>query len=549
MEAKKEMKDMNLLEAMERIVALAKGSELSDEFYNKADEYICFIADKLLLSKEQSVMLSLFVNNSDECNIVISDIAKFLHCNTIRVLKYMSDIDELVRREHVFRRADSIKFVFRIHADVVDSFRRNELFTVQVKTNLSAKELFTNISEVFEMRDDKDLSYEQTELKINRLLEANMHLQFVQRLQEYDIPKDDKLLLILFCHLLVNRSTDEISFHHISFLYPSNGWNELKYLLTTGDHTLLRCQRIEYVNDGGLADCEAFRLTRETKRELLSELNLTSMSQACKGMIKAKDIVAKQLYYEKDTQQQIAELEDLLEENRYQQIHSRMKEAGFRCGFTCLFYGAPGVGKTETVLQLARKTGRNIIQVNVEQIKSMWVGESEKNIKEIFNDYRNLVEMQPLAPILLFNEADAVIGTRLKGAERATDKMENSLQNIILQEMERIDGILIATTNLVQNFDKAFERRFLYKVKFNAPSIQTRRHIWQAIMPEISEETASWLASHYNLSGGQIENVARRYAINTVLYGPPAEELPTLCKCCVNESKETYGTSQIGFSK
>ena len=132
MEAKKEMKDMNLLEAMEHIVALAKGSELNDEFYNKADEYICFIADKLQLSKEQSVMLSLFVNNSDECNIVISDIAKFLHCNTIRVLKYMSNIDELVRREYVFRRADSIKFVFRIHADVVDSFRRNELFTVQV---------------------------------------------------------------------------------------------------------------------------------------------------------------------------------------------------------------------------------------------------------------------------------------------------------------------------------------------------------------------------------------------------------------------------------
>ena len=97
-------------------------------------------------------------------------------------------------------------------------------------------------------------------------------------------------------------------------------------------------------------------------------------------MIKAKDIVAKQLFYEKDTQQQIAELEDLLDEKRYHQIHNRMKEAGFRCGFTCLFYGAPGVGKTETVLQLARKTGRNISQVNVDQIKSMWVGESEKNI-------------------------------------------------------------------------------------------------------------------------------------------------------------------------
>lgn len=549
MEAKKEMKDMNLLEAMEHIVALAKGSKLSDEFYNKADEYICFIADKLQLSKEQSVMLSLFVDNSDSRNILASDIAEFLQCTTIQIIKCMNDVDELVRREYILKREDERQLSFRVPIDVIESLTNNEAFVVKAKTNLSASELMMELETIFEKRGNKELSYEQTASKTKCLLENNVDLAFSRKLREYALNEEDQTLLILFCHLFANNNDDEIRFHDIEFLFPKRQWNKIKCMLNAKCHTLQYLQLIEYGNDNGLADRETFRLTREAKRELLSELNLSSMSQACKGMIKAKDIVAKQLYYEKDTQQQIAELEDLLEENRYQQIHSRMKEAGFRCGFTCLFYGAPGVGKTETVLQLARKTGRNIIQVNVEQIKSMWVGESEKNIKEVFNDYRNLVEMQPLAPILLFNEADAVIGTRLKGAERATDKMENSLQNIILQEMERIDGILIATTNLVQNFDKAFERRFLYKVKFNAPSIQTRRHIWQSIMPEISEETASWLASHYNLSGGQIENVARRYAINTILYGPPAEELPTLCKCCVHESKETYGTSQIGFSK
>jgi len=549
MEAKKEMKDMNLLEAMEHIVALAKGSELDDEFYNKADEYICFVADKLQLSKLQSVMLALFVDKSDSRNIHASDIAEFLQCTTIQIIKCMNNVDQLVRREYILKREDERQIAFRVPTDVIESLTNNEAFVVKAKANLSTSELMLELETVFEMRGNKELSYEQTASKTKRLLENNVNLAFSRKLREYALNEEDQTLLILFCHLFANNDDDEIRFHDIEFLFPKRQWNRIKYMLNAKCHTLQYLQLIEYGNDNGLADRETFRLTRKAKRELLSELNLTSMSQACKGMIKAKDIVAKQLFYENDTQQQIAELEDLLEENRYQQIHSRMKEAGFRCGFTCLFYGAPGVGKTETVLQLARKTGRNIIQVNVEQIKSMWVGESEKNIKEIFNDYRNLVEMQPLAPILLFNEADAVIGTRLKGAERATDKMENSLQNIILQEMEKIDGILIATTNLVQNFDKAFERRFLYKVKFNAPSIQTRRHIWQSIMPEISEETASWLARHYNLSGGQIENVARRYAINTILYGLPTEELPTLCKCCENESKETYGISQIGFSK
>ena len=549
MEAKKEMKDMCLLDVMERVVALARGSELSDEFYNKAEEDICFIADKLQLSKQQSVILSIFVDNSDSRNIFTSDIADFLEFTTIQFIKCMNDVDELVRREYILKREDERQLSFRVPIDVLEALRNNEAFVVKAKTNLSASELMMELETVFEMRKNKDLSYEQTASKAKCLLENNVGLAFSRKLREYALNEEDQTLLILFCHLFANNNDDEIRFHDIEFLFPKRQWNRIKCMLNTKCHTLQYLQLIEYGNDNGLADRETFRLTREAKRELLSELNLSSMSQAYKGTIKAKDIVAKQLYYENDTQQQIAELEDLLDENRYQQIHSRMKEAGFRCGFTCLFYGAPGVGKTETVLQLARKTGRNIIQVNVEQIKSMWVGESEKNIKALFDDYRNQVESLSLAPILLFNEADAVIGIRHKSAERAIDKMENSLQNIILQEMEKIDGILIATTNLVQNFDKAFERRFLYKVKFNAPSIQTRRHIWQSIMPEISEESASWLASHYNLSGGQIENVARRYAINTILYGQPAEELPTLCKCCENESKETYGTSQIGFSK
>lgn len=549
MEAKKEMKDMNLLEAMEHIVALARGSELSDEFYNKADEYICFVAEKLQLSKLQSVMLALFVDKSDNRNILASNIAEFLQCTTIQIIKCMNDVDELVRREYILKREDERQLSFRVPIDVLEALRNNEAFVVKAKTNLSVSELMMELETVFEMRGNKELSYEQTASKTKCLLENNVDLAFSRKLREYALNEEDQTLLILFCHLFANNNDDEIRFHDIEFLFPKRQWNRIKCMLNAKCHTLQYLQLIEYGNDNGLADRETFCLTRQAKRELLGELNCSSMSQVCKGMIKAKDIVAKQLFYENDTQQQIAELEDLLDENRYQQIHSRMKKAGFRCGFTCLFYGAPGVGKTETVLQLARKTGRNIIQVNVEQIKSMWVGESEKNIKALFDSYRNQVEMQQLAPILLFNEADAIIGTRLKGAERATDKMENALQNIILQEMERIDGILIATTNLVQNFDKAFERRFLYKVKFNAPSIQTRRHIWQAIMPEISEETASWLASHYNLSGGQIENVARRYAINTILYGPPTEELPTLCKCSENESKETYGISQIGFSK
>ena len=186
------------------------------------------------------------------------------------------------------------------------------------------------------------------------------------------------------------------------------------------------------------------------------------------------------------------------------------------------------------------------MQVNVSEIKSKWVGDSEKNVKALFDDYRCKVRECEVTPILLFNEADAIIGKRKSGAENAVDKMENSLQNIILQEMETLDGILIATTNLEQNMDKAFERRFLYKIKFNKPSVEARQHIWQTMIPSLSADAAFQLATRYDFSGGQIENIARHHAIDSILHGADADDLQTLISHCDRERLENK-VRRIGF--
>jgi SpoVK/Ycf46/Vps4 family AAA+-type ATPase len=81
---------------------------------------------------------------------------------------------------------------------------------------------------------------------------------------------------------------------------------------------------------------------------------------------------------------------------------------------------------------------------------------------------------------------------------RAVDQMENSMQNIILQEIENLDGILIATTNLTQNIDKAFDRRFLYKIEFKKPEIQVRKSIWKSMFPDLSGRDAFMLASNFD---------------------------------------------------
>jgi SpoVK/Ycf46/Vps4 family AAA+-type ATPase len=177
----------------------------------------------------------------------------------------------------------------------------------------------------------------------------------------------------------------------------------------------------------------------------------------------------------------------------------------------------------------------------------MRVGESEKNIKRLFDTYRAKVKDSAIAPILLFNEADAIISKRREGAERAVDKMENSIQNIILQEMETLDGILIATTNLEQNMDKAFERRFLYKIKFEKPTVEARMSMWREMIPTLEEEDSRVLASKYDFSGGQIENIARHYTIGNILHGECKNIVEELSVYCDSERLEPPGRHRVGF--
>lgn len=552
MDMSRKKKSLDLLSAVEHIVDKAKDSQLSSEFYRKADRYIRYMSAKLDLTKEQCVMMALFIDNSDDSSITLGDFGQYVGCRTTRLIRYMNDIDVLEKREMVRCCRDRRGISYRVPMEVIESFQHDEKYVPADCSGLTCHQLFGMIEEIFDMRHAEELSYYGMCEKISDLFDSNKQLLFVQKLDNYKLSGDDKMLLILFSHLFVNNNDDNIGYHDLEFMYGREErrlWKRIKGYLYEGSHHLLNAKMIEYNNDNGFVNRESFKMTQQAKRDIFSELNLPTMSENKKkgDVLKAEDIVEKKLFYDTSIQSQITELEKLLDDSQYQLIRSRLKESGFRCGFTCLFYGEPGTGKTETVLQLARKTGRDIMQVNISEIKSMWVGESEKNIKQIFDSYRKKVEEFKITPILLFNEADAIIGKRQEGAERAVDKMENTIQNIILQEMETLDGILIATTNLAQNMDKAFERRFLYKIHFTKPTLEARASIWHEMIPVLSEDESRSLALKYDFSGGQIENIARHYTIDSILHGTSDNVLETLLCHCDNERLDSKGHRTIGF--
>jgi SpoVK/Ycf46/Vps4 family AAA+-type ATPase len=193
-----------------------------------------------------------------------------------------------------------------------------------------------------------------------------------------------------------------------------------------------------------------------------------------------------------------------------------------------------------------------VVQVDIAASKSKWYGESEKRVKDIFDRYRRLVRWcrkeKHRVPILLFNEADALIGKRMEFGDhaRSVDQTANALQNIILQEIENLEGILIATTNLTSNMDAAFERRFLYKIEFEKPAAHARRAIWQSLMTDLDETAAAELSKRFDFSGGQIENVARKRTVERILAGGEVP-LDTLIDFCKDETLAAENGTAIGF--
>ena len=540
---KKDVEPIDLLQAFEIIVEKAKGSSLGEEFYQEADPYLGFVSDKLCISKRASVIMALFADRCYDTQIRFSDLTEYLDCRILTLLRYSNETQKLIDKEYICQnRIEGLSY--SIPMEVMEAFQHNQRYIPSDVDEFTARELFDKFDELFSKCRCEKLNKQVLRKKLRALVVKNSNLAFVKAMALYDINVEDKdfPLFILLCTLFVIDGDDDIRSHDLDFIYEEGEsvWRWAKRDLSQGNHRFLQKKFIEYTNDDGFADRESFKITDSAKKLLFSEMNLSAIrgSRLKGGMLSFESIKPKQLFYNDKERKLVEELAALLDEKNFQGIRDRLKETNFRSGFACLFYGAPGTGKTETVLQIARKTGRDLIQVNISDIKSMWVGESEKNIKGIFDDYRKMVKQSAKTPILLFNEADAIIGKRMVGAEKAVDKLENNIQNIILQEIEQLDGILIATTNLAENMDKAFERRFLYKVKFEKPDLHGRLQIWQTMIPSLNDADASFLAARYDFSGGEIENIARHYTIQSILHGKPADMLKSLVGYCDSERLE-----------
>lgn len=540
--------NLTLLQAIETVAVSSKDSKMSADFLKASSPEIKFLAEQYGISERQAVIFAICIDEGPN-RVDYHDLARHLDLSNIAVLAFAKDIDALVHRRLLRYRDVKDEDDFDVPSAVIRCLKHNEVYQLPVHKGLDCAGMFEVLNQWFDDLNNDAIGPKELIEEIHKLFDDNPKVAFGQKVNQLCLDETEELLLIKFCYYLICNDDNDIRFNQMeNVFYNTADFNNAKAALRSDGHTLQTAKLIEFRCEDGIVNNTQFKLTEDAMRDLLAELKINTTEEHLADVIKPDQLTPKTMFYTETVQHQVEELNRFFEPEQYAKICERMQERGFRQGFTCLFHGSPGSGKTETVYQLARLTGRSIMTVDVPSIKSKWVGDSEKNIKALFDRYRSLVQRAEKAPILLFNEADAIIGIRKAGAENAVDKMENTIQNIILQEMETLDGIMIATTNLTENLDSAFERRFLYKIRFDKPDATVRGKIWQQMIPELKASDAATLAEHFDFSGGQIENIARKHAINSILYGNDSEMLPILedyCRC--EQLNNNVTRKRIGF--
>jgi len=522
--------EWTIITALDRIWNLIDEHGLSIELWMYSNGPFTYLTEKLGFNKMQVVFLAILIEAGE--TLSWKKIGNVLRVSRITMMTYTEDVEDMVKKRWVTRRGtrDNCQGFALAHG-VVTALRHNQTFVPEKIDGLDIQQFVDRLqTHMNKGLSDHMVEFEHIEDFIDELAKANPHLPLCHEVLKYDdIHVRSLFLFAVHDHAtFAGQDNEGLDIMSIDRNYPFE-WecNDMRRKLENGTHVLIHDGYIEHKCVNGMADSTQYVLTRKTKETLLSgfepHVKLTK-SASTKDMVCSSNITEKALFYNEDEAKQLGQLTDLLGADKLKEVQQRLTEHGMRKGFACLFHGGPGTGKTETVLQIARKTGRDILQVNLADMRDKYVGESEKNIKEIFTRYRTLCKESEVMPILFFNEADAIFGKRttIGGNNPTVEKMENAMQNIILQEMENLDGILIATTNLTGNLDTAFERRFIFKIEFRKPEVEAKAKIWRSMLTDLSEEDALNLAREYDFSGGQIENIARKHIMQYVLTGEKA---------------------------
>lgn len=548
--------ETSILALIERTFNKLKDSKLSGQNLKKV---ICQLKPDLSAighffdcTQEEALFFSLIFGLRVVCNSVYyNDIIHYLDCNPFFI----------VGNEAIFKNLQKKRLITKD-----DNWGRNSVnlnITKEAYQAVAANKslpygnpgynnlysLLQKIDDLIAERRREVISTLELFEEVQYILKAESKLSIIADIHKLHLNVKESTVLLYLCYQFANGEEHTDLNEMLNMVFDTMGEKvNMKKELLNKESVIVSKDLVAFENDYFLIG-RSVKLTDKAIEELFNnEAGLFECKKTYKPvhahLILPEPAKIKQLFLNQEEENQIHLLYTLLQEDKLGSVIEKFRQSGVAKGIIVLLYGDSGTGKTETVYNLARHTDRHILMVDVAQIKDKYVGESEKRIRQLFAEYKKAISYFDKLPILLFNESDALINKRIE-VNSSVDQMNNSIQNILLQELEDFEGILFATSNLHMNLEKAFERRFLYKIQFKMPDIPTREKIWTSKLPDLKGEEVSYLSEKFSFTGGQIDNVVRKYVLEGIIYENQSG-ISQIERICL---EEIFGrdTGKIGF--
>lgn len=478
------------------------------------------------------------------------ELIDYFDLNAVDFMPLRKYFDNLVNEGIFVKCSNCHRLSYRLENSLAEAIQNNTSYEKSAKKEIDRYVFCSLVSDMIDERCDSRMPTRRLFDEVAALEAQNSDLKFVQNLKKLVHAIDLRTFFYECCDdFITNMRGHESDLEStLNDIYDSmRARMNVAADLINGKHPLVEADLIEK-SDGNFISDITIKLTEKGK-ELFLEDDIQLYSKKAgkdKKLESPENIREKQMFYAPELKQKIDFLTQSLMEENFVNLQQRLEKESMPKGVAVIFYGAPGTGKTETAMQIARKTGRKVYHVDISASKSCWFGESEKIIKRIFTDYAAMCKDEEQKPILLFNEADALFSRRKDVNSSSVAQTENAIQNIILEELEKLDGILIATTNLADNLDPAFERRFVFKLKFDRPTLEAKQNIWQSKLAWLAEEQCRKLAADYDFSGGEIDNIVRKVIMDGVINGT-SPDFGFIVEQCKSERLMSSKHSRIGF--
>ena len=520
-------------------------NELSSRFHLENNETVIFCIVTYLSQKYHSETLSM-EKIKDYCN--------FHHHDYYQIKKTLEMLvrKDWIRKSHERNYGKTLgkQTVYFIPEKITDSLYENHIPDVELKID-TIYQICDKLKDYFSAYiDDENTSTEELLQNISYLENLCSNNPFFATVANLRLDRQEKILLYYCCTRTAEGNEVLNIDGTLNKLFKGTGekmilkWKIQQKNMLLFDNKVIELEKEEFKTDNGIKISKEWIYKIFGQDAFLLNKSEDFFPGVCR-MIKWENIQEKELFYNPEEKRSIETISNLVSKENFLRVKEKLILKKMQEGLCVLFHGYPGTGKTETIYQIARSTQRNILLVNIHEIRDKYVGESEKKLKSVFETYANSLKFYTDAPILLFNESDALISKRIQ-VNSSVDQMNNILQNILLQELEEFKGILFATTNLANQLDVAFERRFLFKVMFGKPDIKVKLNIWKDKLPELNEDQLKQLAENYNFSGGQIENVARKIFLSALIAESECE-FDSILKFCEEEELAKKSNRKIGY--